>query len=308
MPRSTSVTVTLAPVTTAPLGSRTRPTMAPASFCVHSGVASARSTDARNTEKNRAERVCGRRKRMGMASLLDAKPECSQAAWLGQTKIRVLATSSFRCNITNYYFYFRLIAFVNSDILAELPGNAVAQAGGVADGGTSGRTPRREVLYDRPQTRDCPYRNDARHDARSHAHDGLLEVAENAAEFAAEDGNRQARTHPAFRDQRGREGRRPGGADNERGRVSGDARWLCAGIFVEGWAEAFAGRAQRRRSRGQRFCAGGGQGCAFHARLRAGAGARSDREDGNREAGGDPGASAGAIGDGLAARAGARSL
>src|ERR1039457_3210304 len=189
-------------------------------------------------------------------------------------------TSSFRCNITNYYFYFRLIAFVNSDILAELPGNAVAQAGGVADGGTSGRTPRREVLYDRPQTRDCPYRNDARHDARSHAPDGLLEVAENAAEFAAEDGNRQARTHPAFRDQRGREGRRPGGADNERGRVSGDARWLCAGIFVEGWAEAFAGRGQRRRSRGQRFCAGGGQGCAFHARLRAGAGARSDREDG----------------------------
>src|ERR1039458_10237366 len=81
-------------------------------------------------------------------------------------------TSSFRCNITNYYFYFRLIAFVNSDILAELPGNAVAQAGGVADGETSGRTPRREVLYDRPQTRDCPYRNDARHDARSHAPDG----------------------------------------------------------------------------------------------------------------------------------------
>src|ERR1035441_3159702 len=130
-------------------------------------------------------------------------------------------TSSFRCNITNYYFYFRLIAFVNSDILAELPGNAVAQ-GGVADGGTSCRTLTREVLYDRPQTRDCPDRNDARHDARSHAHahaDGVLEVAENAAE----DGDHQARTHPAFRDQRGREGRRPGGADNERGRVSGDA-------------------------------------------------------------------------------------
>jgi hypothetical protein len=29
-------------------------------------------------------------------------------------------TASFRCNITNYYFYFRLIAFVNCDILAEL--------------------------------------------------------------------------------------------------------------------------------------------------------------------------------------------
>src|ERR1039458_1688844 len=111
-------------------------------------------------------------------------------------------TSSFRCNITNYYFYFRLIAFVNSDIPAELPGNAVAQAGGVADGETSGRTPRREVPYDRPQTRDCPYRNDARHDARSHAHDGLPEVAETAADFAAADGPRKATPPPAFRDQR----------------------------------------------------------------------------------------------------------
>src|SRR5271156_817645 len=42
-------------------------------------------------------------------------------------------TMSFQCNITNDYFYFRFVAFVNCDI---------AQAGGVADGKTSGRTPK----------------------------------------------------------------------------------------------------------------------------------------------------------------------
>src|ERR1022692_1068087 len=67
MPRSTSVTVTLAPATTAPLASRTRPTMAPASFCAHSGVATARTI-----EKMKAERVCRReREKKDMAALLD---------------------------------------------------------------------------------------------------------------------------------------------------------------------------------------------------------------------------------------------
>jgi len=54
---------------------------------------------------------------------------------VGQAKVRVLnsgaETASFGCNITNYYFYFRFIAFVNYDIMADLSANAVAQLGGV---------------------------------------------------------------------------------------------------------------------------------------------------------------------------------
>lgn len=45
----------------------------------------------------------------------------------------------FRYIITNDYFYFRFIAFVNRDILSQTDGNAIAQAGGVIDGGTSSR-------------------------------------------------------------------------------------------------------------------------------------------------------------------------
>ncbi len=69
---------------------------------------------------------------MGMARLLDANAECSQAAWLSRAKVRVLELS-FRCNITNYYFYFRFIAFVNCIIpmtsIRKFPPRASAQAG-----------------------------------------------------------------------------------------------------------------------------------------------------------------------------------
>src|SRR5208282_6063614 len=43
-----------------------------------------------------------------------------QPGWPGESS--GAGTASFRCNITNYYFYFRFIAFVNCDSLAELPG------------------------------------------------------------------------------------------------------------------------------------------------------------------------------------------
>ena len=75
MPRSTSVTVTLAPVTTAPLGSRTTPTMAPASFCAQRGAASTSTIAASIKEENKAERVCRRGQRMDMTWLLITKPE-----------------------------------------------------------------------------------------------------------------------------------------------------------------------------------------------------------------------------------------
>jgi hypothetical protein len=55
---------------------------------------------------------------MGMARLLGAKPECPPAAWLDAAKVRGVGTTSFRCNITNHYFYCRFIAFVNCDISA----------------------------------------------------------------------------------------------------------------------------------------------------------------------------------------------
>src|SRR6266853_5737249 len=205
-----------------------------------------------------------------------------------------VGTTSFRCNITNHYFYFRFIAFVNCDVLGlnrrctEWPSH-------------DGRTSKKEATHDRPKTQDCA----GLHGARSHASaDGMLEIVENAGE----DGLRQAGAHATFCDQGGREDGRPGGADDERGRVSGDTGWLCAGIFAERRTKAFARRADRRGSRGQRFCAGGREGCAFHARLPAGASERSGRKDGSREAGGDSGTSARALGDGLAARTCARSL
>src|ERR1700688_2575830 len=103
MPRSTSVTVTLAPATTAPLASRTRPTMAPASFCAHSG-----GTTARTIRIRRAERVCGREERMGMARLLGAKPECPPAAWLDAATVRVLELRAFGVILRTITFTFVL--------------------------------------------------------------------------------------------------------------------------------------------------------------------------------------------------------
>src|SRR6266852_381982 len=210
----------------------------------------------------------------------------SASGIVGRGESSGVGTTSFRCNITNHYFYFRFIAFVNCDILANCR-TAVAQAGRVTDG----RTSKREATHDRPKTEDCA----GLHGARSHTPaDGMLEVAENAAE----ERDRQAGAHAAIRDQGGREDGRAGGADDERGRVSGDAGWLCAGIFAERRTEAFARRTERRGSRGQRFCAGGREGRVFHARLPADAGEGSGREDGSGEAGGDSGASARAVGNG----------
>src|SRR5208282_592041 len=170
MSRSTSVTVTLAPVTTAPLGSRTRPTMAPASFCAHSGVAS-----ARNIEKNRIERVCRRRKEICMATLLDAKPEGSQAAWLGPAKVRVSGQRAFGVILRTITFTF-VLYLLSTAIF-----------------GRGSEQQSKEVTHDRPKKLDCA----ALYHARSHAPaDGLLEVAE----VASDGRDRQARTHPGFRD------------------------------------------------------------------------------------------------------------
>src|ERR1700674_1412216 len=132
-----------------------------------------------------------------------------------------VGTTSFRCNITNHYFYFRFIAFVNCDI------SAIWRKLGCAECRiTHGRTSKNEATHDRPKTHDCA----GLHGARSYTSaDGMLEVAENAAK----DRDREAGAHAAIRDQGGREDGRPGGADDERGRVSGDAGWLCAGIFAE---------------------------------------------------------------------------
>ena len=76
---------------------------------------------------------------MGMARLRDAKVNVRKRPGWDQAKTRIAGTESFLGNITNYSLYFRLIAFVNSDILAPSCGNALAQAGGVTDGGTSRR-------------------------------------------------------------------------------------------------------------------------------------------------------------------------
>ncbi len=56
---------------------------------------------------------------MGMEGSLIAQPECRPAADWARRKSDI-GTAQFRCNITNHYFYFRLIAFVNRDILFQL--------------------------------------------------------------------------------------------------------------------------------------------------------------------------------------------
>src|SRR3974390_1520753 len=83
-PRSRSVTVTVAPATTAPLGSRTRPTMAPVSFCAQAAV-----TDNRN---RRARQV--RVRKFGMAMRM--------TKLLGPDPLNIrrgLATPDFRARV-----------------------------------------------------------------------------------------------------------------------------------------------------------------------------------------------------------------
>jgi hypothetical protein len=48
---------------------------------------------------------------------------------VGRSESSVTGFTSFRCNITNYYFYFRLIAFVNLVILLQGNENADRGAG-----------------------------------------------------------------------------------------------------------------------------------------------------------------------------------
>src|SRR5579862_1242110 len=88
--------------------------MAPASFCAMSGVARIVKTAARR----RAEKIRRRGTEIGMARLLKVSPNVSQNAGRQACcrKIRMVELCCFRCNITNYYFYFRLVAFVNSVI------------------------------------------------------------------------------------------------------------------------------------------------------------------------------------------------
>src|SRR5580658_4742308 len=108
-------------------------------------------------------------------------------------------TASFRCNITNYYFYFRFVAFVNSHILA----GSGTTAGNDRWNNRRERPlerplerQKREATYVRPKKRDCA----DLHRAPSHTPaDGLLEVVKFAAEAASESRHRQARTHPALR-------------------------------------------------------------------------------------------------------------
>src|SRR6266853_6087585 len=117
----------------------------------------------------------------------------SASGLIGRGESSGVGTTTFRCNITNHYFYFRFIAFVNCDILAEMPAR-----GCTGWPSHDGRTSKKEATHDRPKTQDCA----GLHRARSHAPaDGLLEVAENAAE----DRGRQARAHAAIHDQGGRE-------------------------------------------------------------------------------------------------------
>src|ERR1700685_1143027 len=106
MPRSTSVTVTLAPATTAPLESRTRPTIAPASFCAHSGEAGAKKMSVSNTGNNRTERVCERARRTGMAILLGAELRIFDKADLASRNFGD-CDCMLSVYITNHYFYFR---------------------------------------------------------------------------------------------------------------------------------------------------------------------------------------------------------
>src|SRR5208282_2766013 len=102
MPRSTSVTVTLAPTTRAPLGSRTRPTMAPVSFCAHSGQESAIKRTI-----TRAERICRRANDRGMANLLDARPELPPLDRFRTGEVR----ESMRLLSVLYYEHLLLLSF-----------------------------------------------------------------------------------------------------------------------------------------------------------------------------------------------------
>src|SRR6266481_10169797 len=145
----------------------------------------------------------------------------SASGLIGRGESSGVGTTSFRCNITNHYFYFRFIAFVNCDISAICP-----ERGCTGWPSHDGRTSKKEATHDRPKTQDCAGLRGAGCHTPA---DRLFEVAENAAE----DRDRQAGAHAALLDQGGREDRRPGGADDERGRVSGDTGWLCAGIFAE---------------------------------------------------------------------------
>ena len=67
---------------------------------------------------------------MDMVRLLRLNPNIRNRPVLIRAKIRGLRVR-FRCIITNYYFYFRFIAFVNYNILVLTDGHALAQAGGV---------------------------------------------------------------------------------------------------------------------------------------------------------------------------------
>src|SRR6267154_3169441 len=88
MPRSTSSTVTLTPAITAPLASRTRPTMAPASFCAHRGV-----TVIRIRIRTKPERVFRYERRLGMEWLLAITRmltnRCRSAKILGAGTLRL---------------------------------------------------------------------------------------------------------------------------------------------------------------------------------------------------------------------------
>jgi hypothetical protein len=71
---------------------------------------------------------------MGMAELLSTKSRTVRLSLVVCSEGSVIGFTSFRCNITNYYFYFRLIAFVNLVILLRGNENADCGAGNPAPG------------------------------------------------------------------------------------------------------------------------------------------------------------------------------
>src|ERR1035437_3164221 len=108
--------------------------MAPASFCAHSGVAKPMAT-----RRKSAPIVCRAWKNTGMASLLS----CIQKALNSCYRVRNLL-----CSVTNYYFYFRFIGFVNWNILLPSAKEARLPLEGQ-------RAPARGVPLLAHETREC---------------------------------------------------------------------------------------------------------------------------------------------------------
>ena len=92
----------------------------------------ARETTTRKSEQ-RPREFAGERNGSAWRGSWTLTSRRSQGGSIGTNRKSGLGTMSFRCNITNHYFYFRLVAFVNCDILFRSSGNAVAQVREVGD-------------------------------------------------------------------------------------------------------------------------------------------------------------------------------